>query len=177
VDQTYVYEGGAVIIGQYDGEAIISPPFVSFGNYTSTHAVNLSVVNINGIAGKTSASGYGTYSVRTNYSGYSDYMAMAKSVTINITTSYPSAWYRYLDNMIRSSGINNTTNVSSGNGYVSMTLDGPQGSGSSYDVNFYMRTTDIYVSPAGDFFDFPFLTGILATAFSDSRSTLLITDG
>jgi len=144
VDQTYVYEGGAVIIGQYDGEAIISPPFVSFGNYTSTHAVNLSVVNINGIAGKTSASGYGTYSVRTNYSGYSDYMAMAKSVTINITTSYPSAWYRYLDNMIRSSGINNTTNVSSGNGYVSMTLDGPQGSGSSYDVNFYMRTTDIY---------------------------------
>ncbi|MCD6299034.1 MAG: hypothetical protein J7L93_00310 [Thermoplasmata archaeon] len=144
VDQTYVYEGGAVIIGQYDGEAIISPPFVSFGNYTSTHTVNLSVVNINGIAGKTSASGYGTYSVRTNYSGYSDYMAMAKSVTINITTSYPSAWYRYLDNMIRSSGINNTTNVSSGNGYVSMTLDGPQGSGSSYDVNFYMRTTDIY---------------------------------
>jgi len=144
VDQTYVYEGGAVIIEQYGGEAIISPPFINLRNYTTTHTVNMSVVNIKGMAGKTSASGYGTYSVRTNYSGYSDYKAMARSITINITTKYPSAWYRYMNSTIKNSDIDSTTyNISMGNSYVSVVLNGPQGGG-VYDINFYMRTTDIY---------------------------------
>jgi len=34
-----------------------------------------------------------------------------------------------------------------------------------------------FASSACVFFDFPFLAGILVMAFSDSRSTLLITDG
>jgi len=144
VDQTYAYEGGAVILEQHDGEAIISPPFVSIRNYTIEHTVNLSIVDIKGMAGKTSASGYGTYSVRTNYSGYSDYMAMARNITINITTKYPSAWYRYMYSTIKSADVDNATyNLSAGNNYVLVVLYGPKG-GSAHDINLFIRTTEVY---------------------------------
>ncbi len=145
VDQTYVYEGGAVILKQHDGQAIISPPFFDIINYTTRHVINMSIVNIIGMAGKTSASGYGTYSIRTNYSGYTDYKAIAKSVTIRINTDYPSAWYRYLNSTIRNSGITNysITPVNESSNYVSISTEGPL-NGSSHDIYLSIKKIDIY---------------------------------
>jgi len=144
VDQTYAYEGGAVILAQHTGEAIISPPSFSAGNYTTEHIINLSVVNIIGIEGKTSASGYGTYSIRTNYSKSTYYEAMARNITIRINTNYPDAWGRYLRNLMNNSGITDVTiNVNSTGNYVAISMGGPS-SGSSYDIKLSVRETKIY---------------------------------
>ncbi len=144
VDQTYVYEGGAVILEQTTGEAIISSPFFSARNCTTSHIINMSIVDIIGMAGKTSASGYGTYYIRTNYSSYQDYKALAKAITINITTNYPSAWGRYLNNTMNNSGITNfTINANEKNNYVLIVIDGPQ-QGNPYDVDLRIRKTKIY---------------------------------
>ncbi len=144
VDQTYEYEGGAVILGQHDGEAIISPPSFSAENYTSKYALNLSIVNIFGVEGKTSASGYGTYSIRTNYSDSTYYDVLARNVTVRINTNYPEAWGRYLRTLMNNSGIKNfTVNVNSTENYITLTMDGPS-SGSPYDVELSIRETKIY---------------------------------
>lgn len=144
VDQTYVYEGGAVVLGQPgSGEAIISPPFFDVKNLTTKYVINISAINIEGMAGKTSASGYGTYSIRINYSSYREYKALAKNVTIRINTNYPVAWERYLNNTMNSSKINFTIDVNESNNYISLVIEGPQ-QGSAYDVEFCIRITKIY---------------------------------
>jgi len=144
VDQTYSYEGGAVVLKQHDGEAIISPPSFSAINFTTKHIFNLSVVDIVGIEGKTSASGYGTYSIRTNYSTHTYYKALARDITIRINTNNPSAWGRYLRNLMNNSGITNfTVDINESENYVSLSLQGPQ-SNDSYDVELSIRVTKIY---------------------------------
>ncbi len=144
VDQTYTYEGGAVVLEQHDGEAIISPPSFSAVNCTTKHIFNLSVVDIVGIEGKTSASGYGTYSIKTNYSTYTYNKTLARNVTIQINTNHPSAWGRYLSNLMNGSGITNfTVDINESGNYVSLSLQGPQ-SNNSYDIELSIRVTKIY---------------------------------
>ena len=101
VDQNYIYEGGAVILSQSEGNSLIYPPLFSFSN--STRTLNFTIVNIIGLTGKTGVTGYGTYSIRTNYSHSNVYRWYGNNLTINITTNYPDAWYKYIsDRMIES---------------------------------------------------------------------------
>ena len=92
VDQDYIYEGGAVILSQAGGNTMLFPPMLIANNQT----FNLTLINIVGVAGKTGAAGYGTFSIRTNFSSWTSYIYYATNVTINITTLYPSAWKDFL---------------------------------------------------------------------------------
>jgi len=144
VDQTYVYEGGAVILSQTFGEAVISSPSFSARNMTTAHIFNISIIDIKEIAGKTSATGYGSYSIRTNYSDSTRFSMIAKNLTIQINTEYASAWGRYFRNFLNASYITNFTVVvnESGN-YVLITLNGPQG-GDAYDIQFSLNKIEVY---------------------------------
>jgi hypothetical protein len=144
VDQTYTYEGGAVILSQDVGEAVISSPSFSAANYTTSHMFNISVMDIKEILGKTSASGYGTYSIRTNYSTCSYYSIIAQGLNITVTTDHTSAWKRYFENFLNSSGITNfnvVENQSKNN--VVVTIDGPL-AGDEYDVRLMLNKVEIY---------------------------------
>jgi len=144
VDQTYIYEGGAVVLSQTLGEAIISSPPFSAINYTTKHILNVSFVDIKEIPGKTSATGYGTYSIRTNYSSATHYLIIAKGVNITVYTEQPSAWGRYFQNFFNASSITNfTVVVNESQNYVVVTLNGPQG-GNAYDIELSLNKIEVY---------------------------------
>lgn len=147
VDQTYVYEGGAVILSQSQGQAVISAPSFSIQNVTrggeTMHLCSLDLVDVTGRVGKTSVSGYGTYSIKTNYSSMQEHAYIARNITVTIATNHAAAWYRYLNNTLSRSGfgpssftITNATNT------VTLTLLGPS-TGSSYDIK--LTTTRINI--------------------------------
>ena len=105
VDQDYIYEGGAVILSQRGGETVLFPPFFELSNF-SGYFLNITLIDIVGMPGKTGAAGYGTYSIRTNYSSYIGYKYIAENVSINISTRYPLAWEKFIENEFNESGIN-----------------------------------------------------------------------
>ncbi|MGC9553815.1 MAG: DUF7289 family protein [Thermoplasmatota archaeon] len=144
VDQTYTYQGGAVIISQSDGNAITSPPFFSASNATTQHVFNMSLVDVRGLPGKRSAGGYGTYAIRTNYSSTQYLEFKASSVTLTITTDYPEAWERYLNTTLTASGMQQDVdyNLTIENHQLVVLLYGP--SVDSADITFSLQKITVY---------------------------------
>ena len=89
LDQTYIYEAGAVILSQSVGNIMLIKPF----SVRTTGDVNISFarVNISAVGGKTFVSGYGTYPIQTEFSS-STSSVMKDIQNITIETSYPNAW-------------------------------------------------------------------------------------
>lgn len=149
VDQTYIYEGGAVILNQSQGQAVISAPSLSIQNVTEggnpVHVCSLTLVDVYGLTGKTSVSGYGTYSIKTNYSSMQEDSAIASTLTINITTNYVTAWERYMETMLNRSGITNfTVEGNRSQNYVAITLTGPgPQTDDSYDIKLTVTKVTI----------------------------------
>ena len=118
IDQDYIYEGGAVILSQHTGDTMLYPPFFFASNATKT--VNITLINVIGIGGKTGAAGYGTYSIRTNFSKWNSYEYWGSNFIINITTKYPSAWKKFLEDEMEESGL--TYTIEEGNEYVKVQI-------------------------------------------------------
>jgi hypothetical protein len=118
VDQRYAYQGGSVILGQESGNSLLYPLLLTVSNDTRT--LSMTMIDIEGISGKTAVSGYGTYPVRSNFSSASTYRCRGSSLTVNISTSYPVAWHTYLGNELEKSGMNHT--ITHGSTYVVVTL-------------------------------------------------------
>ena len=114
VNQNYIYEGGAVILKQRTGNSIIYPPLMGFKN-GSTPYINITAINIKGIAGKTGAAGYGTYSIRTNYSSYYHNETMG-NISLIINSKYIQAWKKYIIARLNNTGIQYT--YSEGSNYI-----------------------------------------------------------
>ncbi|HEC81277.1 MAG TPA: hypothetical protein ENI42_02460 [Thermoplasmatales archaeon] len=98
--QTYVLENGAVILVQQDNdgtETMLAAP--TFSSHLTGSNLDLSflLLNISGYASRTSVeSSLDTTYVRTNY--YSSSSAEYSDVSsITISTSYPNAWYKFLN--------------------------------------------------------------------------------
>ena len=95
INQEYVYETGAIISNQTQGNAMmIKPPF------TATMVTNLNIswdlINIIGVGGKTTVSGYGTYPVQTQF--YRSNQTIINNVnSIVIRTYYQTAWINFLN--------------------------------------------------------------------------------
>jgi len=96
LDQSYIYETGALITSQSDGNMISIKP--SFSISTNATGVNIAfnMVNISGVGGKISNSGYGSSAILTEFSE-SDNTTIHDVQYINITTSYPNAWNLFLN--------------------------------------------------------------------------------
>lgn len=98
VNQKYIYEGGAVILYQQDGDNILYPPMMSIES-GEIPFLNLTFVDIRGIAGKTGAAGYGTYSIRSNYSSSLN-ICFLGNITVSIYTKYPDSWENYMNSTL-----------------------------------------------------------------------------
>lgn len=102
VDQSYVYEAGSLILSQYPSSILYGKP--SF--FVTEFGKNLSFtfVNISGIAGRTSVSGYGNYPVNLKVINPSNQYTEVNNVTdITITTNYADAWYIALNSSLMQS--------------------------------------------------------------------------
>jgi len=98
VDQTYVLEGGGIILSQPDGSSVMrADPGILINDSGQQINVRFYLPNIIGFAGKNSTYGTGKCFVRTNYSHYKTYSGPIHNFTIR--SNYLNAWNESLNNL------------------------------------------------------------------------------
>jgi hypothetical protein len=102
VDQSYVYEAGSLILSQHPSSVLYGRPsflVTEFGKNLS-----FTFVNISGITGRRSVSGYGNYPIYLKAIRPSNQYTEINNVTdIIITTNYADAWYIALNSSLMQS--------------------------------------------------------------------------
>ncbi|MBE3094875.1 MAG: hypothetical protein IMZ52_07565 [Actinobacteria bacterium] len=103
LDQSYIYEAGSVILNQSEGNVMSIKPFSAIKNVNVS--ITFDIVNITGVGGRTSAGGYGTYPIRTEFVS-SHTVVMNDVDSITIATKYPNAWHvAFNSTLIKSAGL------------------------------------------------------------------------
>ena len=94
LDQSYIFEGGAVIMDQNMGNVMAILPSFSVYLNPETNDINISfnVVNVSSIEDKISVSGYGIYPIKTEFSSTMQPDLITNVNNLTITTKYTNAW-------------------------------------------------------------------------------------
>ncbi|MCX6666950.1 MAG: hypothetical protein NTV74_01720 [Euryarchaeota archaeon] len=112
----YIFQGGAIIRKQFDGETVIVEPSITVDN-SSIITIHYNIPIVIGIEGKnTSPTDYKTCFIRTNYSHEGDDESFPSVSSIVITTEYPAAWNESLHDLL-----GNNVNINKGSNYVEIT--------------------------------------------------------
>ena len=125
LDQSYIYEAGSVILNQSEGNVMSIKPF-SATNNAGVVNITFDIVNITGVGGRTSAGGYGTYPIRTEFAS-SNTVVMNNVDSITIATNYPNAWHvAFNSTLIKSAGLtyDSDFSITDTNGEVTITFNG-----------------------------------------------------
>jgi hypothetical protein len=142
VDQTYVLEGGALIVKQPDGIPVMrSDPSISSVNNTNSINVHFDLTHIMAIPGKNLTSGEGNCFIRTNYSNNRTHVnTIQPGGYIRIYSEYLPAWNESLHDLLGIYAVNGYININenSGQNYVEITPG-------SKDVILELNVIDIYV--------------------------------
>jgi hypothetical protein len=103
LDQSYIYEGGAVVLTQYQGKdqnIILTKPAFSVNRGLNNVTINFTIIKIFEVGGKGSIAGYGTYPIQTEYS--SNESSIINNVfTLTIYTKYQNAWFAFIDDTLK----------------------------------------------------------------------------
>jgi hypothetical protein len=138
IDQSYIYETGALIISQDEGNIISITPLISVENLTNDYNITLSIINISVIGNKDSISGYGTYPIRVEY-----YNSSTINITnldrITISTEYPESWGNHLNYVFRDDNVQ----IGEFSSYTYADF-----SGMTKNANVLLRVVDIYAQIA-----------------------------
>jgi len=106
LNQDYIYEAGAVILHQDQGNTMaIKPRFSVLLNEDEVN-ISFTITNISTVGGKSSMAGYGTYPIQTEFSDYDDTHVIQNVSTITIGTEYQNAWHRFINGTLRNQGLN-----------------------------------------------------------------------
>jgi hypothetical protein len=103
VEQSVIYEAGAVILNQSDGEFIISGIGISVANYSGARVVQItqiSLVGLNKTVGGTGAKAVNANLLYASTIGYSD--DDGEDITLTITTRHGNAWANYFRKALNS---------------------------------------------------------------------------
>jgi len=90
VDQSYIYEAGALIISQDEKSVVYGLPPIVITEYGNN--ITFYITEIVGLPGKPGASGYGTYPIFTKAKNPTNNVVINNVESITITTKYPYAW-------------------------------------------------------------------------------------
>jgi hypothetical protein len=114
LDQSYIYEGGAMIVSQYQGNKMMASPgfFVYYNRTSNTVNISFYVINISTIGLKTIASGYGTYGLQTEYNKTSTDVFFMDICNVTIDSHFSNAWYVFINSLLKDAGLNSVTNPS-----------------------------------------------------------------
>ena len=149
VDQSYVYEAGAIIISQdeknmvYGNPTLIRTSFIVDNSTGTPRNIGANymvyIVEIDGIPGKTNIRGYGTYPIYTQAIGSSRDSIIQNLTSITITTNYPTAWKTILEQAIEKQwfGPSDPYQISLTSNSVKLTFD------PSYVFNFDIHSKTI----------------------------------
>ncbi|MFO7676935.1 MAG: hypothetical protein R6V50_00915 [Thermoplasmatota archaeon] len=97
LDKTYIYEAGAIIVSQYDGNVMaITPNFdVYYDSNAKIVTINFSLINTKGVGDRQSIGGYGTYPIRAQFQTKETEIT-SNVESIQITTDYKRSWEMFL---------------------------------------------------------------------------------
>jgi len=109
LDQSYIYEAGSVILNQSEGNVMSIKPFSAIKNANVN--ITFDIVNITGVGGRTSAGGYGTYPIRTEFVRNTTVL-MNNIKNITIATNYPNAWHQAFKSILQSANLTYSTDFS-----------------------------------------------------------------
>ena len=112
-DQSFVYESGAIITSQTEGNIVAVKPFFKPSQFTIDPLnlkINFTLINISSIGGKTtSQTSTDTTAIQTEYSPIKPNpynIIIDDVVTITIVTSYPNAWDLFINSTLKNAGWN-----------------------------------------------------------------------
>lgn len=100
VQQSYIYENGALLLYQPDGGAVSSSPQLAISNSTGNINISATLVSINSI--KYTLSGTDTMEVQTKLLLSWEYAyawsdVAGENISLNVTTEYPNVWKTWFD--------------------------------------------------------------------------------
>jgi len=111
IDQEYIYEAGALIVSQSEGNTMAVKPTIEVTQESSLD-IGWSINDIQSIGDKTSMSGYGSYPVKIEYTGViyqsgspPPIPPLEKVTRIEIITHYPESWNSYFHTILPSAYI------------------------------------------------------------------------
>ena len=102
VDQTYILEGGGIILAQPDGTSVMrADPSISTKNLSGKIEMSFYLPHIIGVIGKNISSSNGNCFIRTNYSSYQTFTSLYINVgqAIIIKSKYLNAWNESLNKL------------------------------------------------------------------------------
>ncbi len=106
LNQDFIYEGGAIITNQLDGNIIsIKPSFPDIKKVGNRLFLTLNMINISGVGGKLSGSGYGTTAIQTEYSGLQTEQIIEGVTSIEIISKYSYSWYIFMNWTLENQGL------------------------------------------------------------------------
>ena len=142
VDQTYILEGGGLIVQQPDGVPVMrADPSISSVNNTNTITLHFDLIHVITIPGKNSTNGEGNCFIRTNYSSNRTHFdTIQPGGHIRIYTAYPNAWNESLHNLLGIYAVNGYINiaVAPAQSYIEI-IPGTK------DILLQLNVIDIYV--------------------------------
>jgi hypothetical protein len=106
LDQEYIFEAGAVLLSQYQGDTmIIKPSFNANKEENRKFNISINLVNILPIGDGNSISGYGVYPIKTQYISTNE-LNMYRISDFSIKTDFPNSWEIFLNNSLKQAGLN-----------------------------------------------------------------------
>lgn len=113
LEQSYIFENGAVILSQDSGDIITVQPNVNVDG----NEISIQIIRLVGQGTRATTSGFGTYPVQTRFSD-SKMITSYKVENITIYNSHLEAWKDYFDNLLSKHSIFNyiIENTTDGNG-------------------------------------------------------------
>lgn len=110
IDQTFVYENGAIIVTQGDGEVLVTSPGFIIQNLTNGIKVSVTLVSI--YSDGQEYTGVGTIAVNCRLVqqkiATSKTWSPAETIYINLTSTVYEAWYNYFQISIPGQGLSST---------------------------------------------------------------------
>jgi len=113
LNQDYVYEAGAIIISQSEGDIMSIKPAFSTVKEEDVD-ISFTIVNISTIGDKRTINGYGTYPIQTEYpnSDPSDPVKMVNVNNLTIRTNHKNAWSKFINKTLINAGLEYSKNFS-----------------------------------------------------------------
>jgi hypothetical protein len=129
LNQDYIYEAGALILSQSEGNTMRVKPAMSIKRETDVN-LSLRLFNITTSAGdKDSISGYGTYPIQTEFHSEKTQNPIIHNNVekIEISTNYPNSWEKYFKNALINSGLTYESEFTTeiGNNIISIIFSDP----------------------------------------------------
>jgi hypothetical protein len=104
LDQSYIYESGAVIVSQDLGNMMLIRPSFSVSQTGTNVTVLFDLVNITAIGEKMQASGFGTYPIQTEFDTFTS-LNISDVKSFYILTDFPNAWRLYIEDGFSKAGL------------------------------------------------------------------------